>query len=1081
MLHLHLSNRPEALAAAMAELMRAEPLPLLEADPVIAPSTAASRWLEFRLADSLGIATRIAFPFAAAYVWQLFARVLPEVAQANPFERAAMQWRLMRLLPASAAPQVRRYLAGDDGTRCHELAGRLAALFERYLVERPDWIDAWNGSRRLGLGPDEAWQAETWRALMHELPNVAPEHPRERFFARLRDEPGLRQRLPRRISLWCVESMPALYWEVFAGLAAWVELHVFVLAPSREYWGDIERKRERLRIELEHPDQAVLYETGHPLLASLGRARQHVAVRLADEAVRCASAEHAYFVAPPATLLGSLQRDILDLASSSGIVADASLQVHACHGPQREAEVLHDRLLDLFETLPGLTPADILILTPDIETYAPAVEAVLTHAPGARRIPCAVADRPLTAAPLWRAFRALCAAAAGELDAESVMALLEEAAVQRAFGIEENDLPLLRDWVAAAGIRWAEDGRARRRRGLPAEEAHTWRAGLRRLLLGIAMPDEPERIVGGILPVAGVEGSRAELLGRFIDFCEAVFDFSEKVGAGPSQADAPPLGGSEQGLRARGANKVGAGETAPRWAEILGAALERFLQPEEAEEPEMQRLRAALDTLAKLAHEARCDSVLPLPVALRELDTLLAERAPAQAFAGGAATIAALQPGRSLPARVVCLVGMNDGAWPRPTPRLGFDLVARHPRPGDRNRRGEERYAFLEALLCARDALLVTYSGRDARSNVEHPPAAPLAELLDTLTAMTGRNAGELIVQHPLQPFGSAYFDGVRPELFSFDAEYCPAGTRHEAQPFLSSVALPVAEECAEVDVDRLRRFLLQPVRHFLRERLGIHLEASEELLETSEPFAMDGLGAYRLREASFDGLRNGMAEEETAQLLAARGWLPHGIAGEIASAEAHTAAVALWETARSWAEAESRPPCEVVFDSGGTVLSGQLSGLTPSGLLRVRHGRTRAKDLLALWFDHLLLQVAAPENVERRSLLVAQDGTTLLEPTSRAAEHLADLLAVYRAGTAQPLPFYPETAWARLQERSDWPTKWNGNTFQNIPGEREDPYIALALRDSADDPLGADFEQYAERILGPLQETLADRKVGDD
>lgn len=1081
MLHLHLSNRPEALAAALAEVVRADPLPLLEVEPVLAPSTAASRWLEFRFADALGIATRTAFPFAAAYVWQLFGRVLPEVAQANPFERAALQWRLMRLLPASQAPQVSRYLAGDDGTRCHELAGRLAALFERYLVERADWIAAWNDGRRLGLGPDEAWQAETWRALLRELPDVAAEHPRERFFARLQAEPGLRQRLPRRISLWCVEAMPQLYWEVFAGLAEWIELHVFVLAPSREYWGDIERKRERLRIELAHPEQAALYETGHPLLASLGRARRHVAVRLADAATKGESAEHAYFVAPPATLLGNLQRDILDLAAGGGIAVDATLQVHACHGPQREAEVLHDRLLDLFEKLPGLTPADILILTPDIETYAPAVEAVLTHAPAGRRIPCAVADRPRAAAPLWRAFRSLCGVPAGELDAESVMALLEEAALRRAFAIEESELPLLRDWVAAAGIRWAEDGRARRRRGLPAEEAHTWRAGLRRLLLGIAMPDEPERIVGGILPVAGVEGSRAELLGRFVDFCEALFDFAEKVGAGPSQADAPPVGGSEQGLRARGANKVGAGETAPQWSAILGAALERFLLPEETEEQEMQRLRAALDALATLAQEARCDTALPLPVFLRELDALLAERAPAQAFAGGAATIAALQPGRPLPARVVCLVGMNDGAWPRPAPRLGFDLVARHPRPGDRNRRGEERHAFLETLLCARDALLVTYSGRDARSNVEQPPAAPLAELLDTLAAMTGRGADELVVQHPLQPFGNAYFDGSQAQLFSFDAEHCPPGARRAAAPFLSAVALPAAEASATVEIDRLRRFLLQPVRHFLRERLGIHLEASEELLETSEPFAADGLEAYRLREACFDGLRNGETEADIAQRLDARGWLPHGVAGEIACSEARAAAAPLWEAAHPWAEAEGRPPCEVAFSDGGTELSGQLAGLTAKGLLRVRHGKTRAKDLLALWLDHLLLQIAAPADVERRSLLVAQDGATLLEPAPRAAGHLTDLLAAYRAGLAAPLPFYPETAWAWLQQRTDWLTKWHGNAFRNIPGERDDPYIALALRDATEDPLGADFERWAARILGPLREALAERKAGDD
>lgn len=451
MLHTHLANRPEALAAALAALQRVDPLPLLEAETVVVPSTALARWLGFRLADALGIATRNACVFPAAYVWQLFGRVLPEVAASSPFDRAAMQWRLLRLLGASRAPEIRHYLDGDDGTRRFELAGRVAALFDRYLVERPDWIAAWSAGRQCGLGTDEAWQAALWRALLAELPQVAKEHPRERFLAALRARPDLRARLPRRLGLFCVEAMPALYWEVFAALAEWIELHVFVLAPCREYWGDIERTRQRLRLEIEQPDAAVLYETGHPLLASLGRARQHATVRLADTAARVASTEHVYFATPPATLLGRVQRDLLELVPGTGAALDASLQVHDCHGAQREAEVLLDRLLERFEALPGLQPADILILTPDIETYGPIVAAVLANAPRERRIPCAVADRPLATLPLWRALRQLCVVAAGELDAESVLALLDEPALRRAFAIDEGELPRLRDWVAAAG------------------------------------------------------------------------------------------------------------------------------------------------------------------------------------------------------------------------------------------------------------------------------------------------------------------------------------------------------------------------------------------------------------------------------------------------------------------------------------------------------------------------------------------------------------------------------------------------------------------------------------------------------
>lgn len=1048
MLHIHLGNRPDSLAAALTALLRVDPLPLLETETVVVPSTALARWLGFRVADGLGIATQNACVFPAAHVWHLFGRVLPDVAASNPFDRAALHWRLLRLLGTSRAPEVRHYLTDDDGTRQYELADRLAALFDRYLVERPDWIAAWTAGERIGLGPDEVWQAGLWQALVGELSGVGSEHPRARFLAALQEQPALRARLPRRISLFCVEAMPALYWDVFVGLAQWIDLHVFVLAPCREYWGDIELTRQRLRMEIEQPEAAVLYETGHPLLASLGRARQHATVRLADAATQVASAEHAYFSPPPATLLGSLQRDILELAPGRSTSPDASLQIHACHGAQREAEVLLDRLLELFERLPDLQPSDILILTPDIETCGPIVSAVLMHATRPHRIPCVVADRPLAVAPLWRALRQLCVVAAGELDAESVLSLLDEPALRRAFGIGENELPQLRDWVAEAGIRWGIDGAARNRqpsRGLPADDAYSWRAGLQRLLFGVALPDTEERLWQERLPVGGVEGARAELLGRFIDYAEAVFALAAKVSSR---------------------------ETAPAWQRLLGATLERFLAPDENEEQQAQRLRATLGRSGEQAAAADCTVRLPLTVMLRELDGQLAEQASAQAFVSGAATLAALQPGRPMAARVVCLVGMNDGAWPRPETTPGFDLLARYPRPGDRNRRGEERHALLEALLCATDALIVTYTGRDPRSNLELPPAAPLAELIDTLTTMTGRTVEDLVVEHPLQPFGAAYFEAGSTRLFSFDAEHCARDAQQVATPFLAPELRVADAENTDVALEDVLRFFANPARHFLRHVLGIHLEESEELLAIHEPFVLDRLEAYRLRAMQFEGLSAGQVAGTTTTLLRARGWLPQGVAGELAARAARDAALPLWQAARPWLAAERLAPVTARLEAAETSLTARLDGLTSLGLWRVRHAKVRPVDRLRLWIEHLLLNVAAPAGMPLRSVLVAQDDELTLGPEPRAREMLADLLAVYRDGQRQVLPFYPQTAWAWLEQKNPR-REWEGDAFNNKPGERDDPYVRLVLRDRAGDPLGAEFQQLARRIYGPLRAAM--------
>jgi exodeoxyribonuclease V gamma subunit len=1044
MLHIHYSNRPERLADALVNLLRISPPPLLTSETILVPSSAVARWLNFRIADGLGIATQIRPAFPAAYVWQLFGRVLPEVASKSPFEREAMQWHLMRLIGESRAPEMRRYLENDDGMRQYELARQLAALFDRYLVERPEWIAAWSRGERIGLGPDEGWQAELWRALLAALPPVAREHPRARFFAALEADPALHAKLPARLNLFCVEAMPELYWQVFVALAAWVEIHLFVLTPCREYWGDLARERSRLRIEIERPAAAPLFDVGHPLLASLGRARQHSVARLAEAAAQLSCREEEDFVLPPPTLLGALQRDILELTRTPA-APDFSLQIHACHGAQREAEVLHDRLLELFETLPDLQPGEILILTPEIETYGPIIEAVLNHAPSARRLPCTVADRPLAAAPLWRALQLVCRTAAAELDAESVLRLLEEPAVRRAFAIDAEALPRLRDWVAAAGIRWGIDGAARARRGLPDDDAFSWRAGLSRLLLGVALP-ETERLWQGMLPAADIEGDAAALLGRFVEFAETLFELQAKLGAG---------------------------KTAPEWCTLLLEVFERCLAPEEAEESQAQRLRDALRRISANARDARCSSRLPLAAMLRELDELLASEAPLQTFLAGSATIAALKPGRPVPARVICLIGMNDGCWPRPRTLPAFDLLARHARAGDRNIRAEERYAFLEALLCARDAVVITYTGRDPRSNNPFPPAPPLAELIDVLAAMSAASPDAIVVEHPLQPFSSAYFAGASQRLFSFDAEHCPPAELSRPRPFYTpEVSLPVAEESIEVDLAELRRFFAHPVRYFFRERLGIQLEEREALLEIHEPFVPAGLESYRLREAQFAALQMGRNEAETRALLRARGWLPSGVAGDLAARQAQRESLELWQQARPWLAA---PPValQVDYTAHGVHLSDRLEGLTARGLLHVRHGSLRAKDRLRLWIDHLLVNALAPAHMARTSALIARDGSLHLLAVAQAAERLDELFALYRLGLTRPLPFYPETAWAFVSGKE--PQKvWQGDANGWHAGERDDPYLRLFLRDRGDDALDEEFRRLAEAIFRPLLKALS-------
>ncbi len=166
-------------------------------------------------------------------------------------------------------------------------------------------------------------------------------------------------------------------------------------------------------------------------------------------------------------------------------------------------------------------------------------------------------------------------------------------------------------------------------------------------------------------------------------------------------------------------------------------------------------------------------------------------------------------------------------------------------------------------------------------------------------------------------------------------------------------------------------------------------------------------------------------------------------------------------------------PPCEVSFADGQTLLTGRLDGLTADGLWRIRYGKTRPEDLLRLWLDHLLLQIAAPGEMKHHSVLVAHDGITRLPPHAQATETLADLLEIYRQGLQAPLPFFPKTAWAWQERKASWRNAWAGLPYQKIPGEQDDPYVQLAWRDRRDDPLGAAFQEMAARIFGPLRAVM--------
>ncbi len=527
-------------------------------------------------------------------------------------------------------------------------------------------------------------------------------------------------------------------------------------------------------------------------------------------------------------------------------------------------EILHDQLLQMFSEDDALLPSDILIMMPDMEAYAPFIDAVFSSTQASKRIPFSIADRAIGSESLIiEAFFELLDLPASRFEAKRIMGLLELPAIQSRFRLGDQDLPEVRNWIRATGIRWGIDAVARAEEGLPKLSEHTWRAGLERMLLGYALPDEVGGLYEGILPYGDIEAQSARLMGCFYSFVETIFTLPERL---------------------RGEKPVEA------WADTLLNVCDDVFDPDETHESEVQAIRTSVEELRRESLEANYSAAVPLAVVKSALRRKLDALGGTMRFLTGGVTFCAMVPMRSIPFKIIGLIGMNEGVFPRIQHPFGFDLMAKEHRKGDRSGRDEDRYLFLEALLAARQRLYISYVGQDLRDNSAIPPSVVVSELLDYVrlnvqTVEKQNPLDMLCTLHPLQPFSARYFDGATDRLFSFDQALCQAaqaaqGRSNAAMPFISK-PLPQAEpEWRTVSLEQLIRFFSNPARFLLQQRLGIYLEEGEELLEDWEPFDLDFFAKTHLRTQLLALCLQGKPVEKALPLLRARSSLPHGEVG---------------------------------------------------------------------------------------------------------------------------------------------------------------------------------------------------------
>ena len=1080
------SNRLELLAEDLARLIASDPAEPLTPERIVVPHQTMGHWLRLELARELGIAANLRFEQPAAFAWSILRGAVPSLSKAQGFSPDTLRWHLFESLPDFAqgadAAEVRRFLADGDERKRFELADKLAGVFDRCINFRDDWIRDWE------RGETPHWQARLWRLLAKKVPERHWVHALDAFEREHagRFEPRV---WPRRAFVFGVSALSPSYLRLLRQLAGSIELHVFLFNPSSEYWSDLRTEREiRYRAEDGNSEEQH-FEEGNKLLAAWGRAGRHTFETLIAQEVE---ERQVFLQADNETRLAAVQGDIQEVRDAAEpaecdiVPPDNSLQIHCCHSAMREAEVLHERLLDLLDENLDIEPADIMILTPNLARYGPMIEAVF-EAEG--RIPVMLSRFRAADSPTARAFFDLLSLPGTRYGVEAVLAPLDAPSLRARFGIAENNLPAIRDWVRQAGIR---RGVATGGEEAPAMPGNTWREGLNRLLMGYAAGDTDDLALG-VAPcsIRGEGGFEAgeenyETLGKFITYCFAAIELRQ------------------QAARSR---------SAKQWTDRLRGMLEKFFDNGSIRSayPGFEEMREAADEFENVGNlidnfsgqAGRIDCAISFEVVRQALKEAAAGPALGPARLADGAAIGKLATGQVLPAKIVCAVGMNDDGFPRNSPRYIFDPVEQDKfRPGDRDVRHEDRFAFLEALLAARSAFIVTYTGRDQRDDSEIPPSVLVDELHDYLTVRfpaactagkTDENEQAPLdpprIVHPLQPFSARYFSGEN-GLFSYSRTMLDAA-KTLRRP-VSNASHRFASRLPEPEVSRrktslaeLERFFTDPARGFLKERFGIRLSEEEQAVDETEPLQLDNLRRWGLRDEIQSRVgedrQERAAPEAVKSLLLARGNMPYGSFGELAYDDAYTVVDALRQELIPYAATLAAAPVNLELEIGEFHLSGVVPHVDSERMVWWRNGRLRASDRIAVCIRQLALMQDGRSPLPAVVVYLDRGQTKVvtIEPPDPDTESIGKWLEIWWSGLTAPLRFFPESSWVYAGERARGESdrailkarqKWLGTSFGSAFAECDERYNRLVWSlDGGEDPISDEFLDLSELLLLPL------------
>lgn len=1071
--YLHHYPQQEILADLLLDKLQNEG----EDDPfykscVLVRNQGMATWLNRRLASSAhaGIAMQIDYPQPNSFLQTILNNpsVDPEV----------LKWQIYQTLPnlldRPSFSSVRNYLDApdDDSTdkalKRYQLSGILSGLFDKYLLYRPDWINAWEENQKpRNLSPhstdSELWQRELWQSIHRDG--------RAHWSQTIQNQEAfdISEGKYQALHVFGISNFAPVYVSFLYQLSHLIPVHIYWMNPveaDQGYWEHSPTARQWLLAkEFDTPE---VLQDFNPLLASFGRlGREFIHTLYGGENYDFEVQEKDWptqspVIKAPASNLQLLQSSIYDNLPQQDNTApdDTSISIHSCHSPLRELETLKTYLLTRAES-EALDTDDVLVMCPDINTYAPAIQAVFGdhHDEGQKNLRISIRDQAVPSErPSIVALLSLFSLHTSRFTNQEALTLLSTPNILSQFELTENDLVTIRNWIIENGIRWGfDDDHARKVASSTSESPWTWRAGIDRMLLGYAMPN-PSKLTlwNDILPFHEIESGNAAILGslcQFVQWCAQIRT---------ALTEPRPL---------------------DEWVSLTKEWISKGFDPNHERHEELQVLDNILDQIKD--QSALLSESLPIEVFAEHLKNQLESASSTKVFLNGSVTFCEMKPMRAIPSKIICLLGMNHDTFPRKSSEQQFDLTRNNRQMGDRSTRDDDTYSFLEAILSAREALFISYIGTSIKDGKERPPSTTLQTLIDYVPGLAKQ-----IKVEKLHAYDPHYFQKNSP--ISHDPALLKAAkvmvSGETSTTLTHQLSISGASDLTSININTLVSALNKPAQYFLKNTIHARSTYKGSPLDENEVIALNGLSGYQVKSQF---LEHRKLDNQQIKAWKQDGSIPVGELGNQAIDSQ------LAELKDNIDKVPTSTPMPIAITINGLTITGNVPieearEDETTHILTIDASKGKATTQLRTWIYQLLAseQLSTPV----ASSLYYVDSKKLrhlpVSATEDYSQHLADLVDLFREISTRPVAHFPLSAEAYCGEKpkedesddafnrrrqNKTLVQWSPNDFTPGKSESQDESVKCLFSsqslfdDLENDPFTEQFLLYSERIWPPI------------